>query len=132
LNNAEPQPFAKRTRTGRTPAGVRLCALRDLADPGARNFVLQIGAAWFHGFLVRSGAQVRGFVDRCPHAGLPLAQKLDDYLTRDGRWIVCAWHGAVFDPRDGACVGGPCADQALGSWPVRIIDGFVVTGEEAG
>jgi nitrite reductase/ring-hydroxylating ferredoxin subunit len=32
--------------------------------------------------VVRRGEAAFGYVDRCPHAGLPLAQVLDRYLTR--------------------------------------------------
>jgi nitrite reductase/ring-hydroxylating ferredoxin subunit len=116
-----------RLRVHATPAGVTLCALADLADPGARGFVLQIGEAYFHGFVVRRDDSVHGYVDRCPHAGLPLAQQLDAYLTTDGSLIQCSWHGALFRPQDGACVGGPCAGARLNPWPVRVADGRVVT-----
>lgn len=110
-----------------TPAGVVLCRLEDLGEPGARNFVLQIGERRFHGFVVRRGDEVHGYVDRCPHMGLPLAQQLDRYLTPDGSLIGCSWHGALFRIRDGACVGGPCAGAALSPWPVRVQGGQVVT-----
>lgn len=83
-----------RTRLTQTPPGVKLLPLAALQDPGARNLVLQIGDAYFHGFLVRAGDEVHGYVDRCPQAGLPLARKLDDYLTPDGRLIACSWHTA--------------------------------------
>ena len=104
-----------------------LCTLASLADPGARNFVLQIGEAFFHGFVVRRGDQVHGWVDRCPHAGFPLAQELDRYLTRDGDLILCSWHGALFRPETGHCVGGPCAGPSLTPWPVAVADGTVRT-----
>ena len=110
-----------------TPAGVALCALADLPDPGARNFVLEMRAGRFHGFVVRRGDRVTGFVDQCPHMGLPLAQKLDDYLTADGGLIACSWHGALFQPADGLCVGGPCAGSGLIPWPVESINGIVRT-----
>lgn len=110
-----------------TPAGVKLCTLETVADGAARNFVLQIGEARFHGFVVRQGGQVRGYVDRCPHAGLPLAQKLDDYLTPAGDLIACSWHGALFDIDSGACVGGPCVGSALTPWPVQVVGGFIAT-----
>jgi nitrite reductase/ring-hydroxylating ferredoxin subunit len=117
----EPQSEAQpRARVWKTPPGVPLCTLASLPDPGARNFVLQIGEAFFHGFVVRRGGRVSGYVDRCPHAGFPLAQALDQYLTRDGELILCSWHGALFRPEDGHCVGGPCAGQALTPWPVAI------------
>ena len=109
------------------PPGVALCRLDDLADPGARNVVLQIGEHRFHGFLVRSGDSVRGYADRCPHMGLPLAQRLDDYLTPDGRLIACSWHGALFSISDGVCVGGPCTGATLSPWAVRNDNGTVVT-----
>lgn len=121
-----PEP-ARRVRLSRTPPDVPLIQLDALADPGARNFVLQIGEDLFHGFVVRQGREVRGYVDRCPHAGLPLAQHLDQYLTPDGAMIVCAWHGALFEPAEGRCVGGPCANARLTPWPVEVRDGMVRT-----
>ena len=60
--------------------------------------------------------------------GLPLAQKLDDYLTPDGDLIACSWHGALFRPRDGLCVGGPCGGASLTPWPVAVSGGIVRTG----
>lgn len=110
-----------------TPAGVRLCALSDLPDPGARNFVLQMRAGRFRGFVIRRGERIVGYVDRCPHAGLPLARTLDDYLTPCATMIACDWHGALFRIDDGRCVGGPCKGQALTPWPVRIADGSIET-----
>jgi nitrite reductase/ring-hydroxylating ferredoxin subunit len=110
-----------------TPAGVRLGPIDVIADGRARGFVLQMRAGRFHGFVVRRGAAVHGYVDRCPHAGLPLAQVLDDYLTPDGALIACSWHSALFDPASGACVGGPCAGMALTPWPVRVESGDIVT-----
>lgn len=110
-----------------TPAGVILGPLDLVSDGQARNFVLQIGEAYFHGFVVRHGQHAYGYVDRCPHAGLPLAQELDDYLTPQGDLISCSWHGALFRIASGLCVGGPCAGQSLTPWPVTVRDGQIVT-----
>ena len=121
------EPPAVRQRAPATPAGVTLCELDLIPDPGARGFVLQIGEAYFHGFVVRRDGGVHGYVDRCPHAGLPLPQALDVYLTLDESLIQCSWHGALFRIQDGACVGGPCAGARLTPWPVTVINGRVVT-----
>ena len=110
-----------------TPAGVTLAPLDSIADGRARNFVLQLRAGRFHGFVVRRGAAVVGYVDRCPHMGVPLAQVLDDYLAPSGALIACSWHGALFEIDDGRCVGGPCVGAALTAWPVAVIDGAIVT-----
>jgi nitrite reductase/ring-hydroxylating ferredoxin subunit len=114
-------------RLSATPAGVALAPLSDIADGTARNFVLQMRAGRFHGFVVRRGAAAVGYVDRCPHAGVPLAQQLDDYLTPSGAMIACSWHGALFTLDDGLCVGGPCLGQRLTAWPVTVTNGIVTT-----
>lgn len=110
-----------------TPAGVTLGALDLVADGRARGFVLQLRAGRFHGFVVRRGEAVWGYVDRCPHMGLPLAQRLDEYVTPDGALIACAWHSALFDVETGACRGGPCGGSALTPWPVRVEQGLLKT-----
>ena len=110
-----------------TPAGVVLGPVDQIADGKARNFVLQLRAGRFHGFVVRAGDRAFGYVDRCPHAGFPLAQELDAYLTTGGDYILCGWHGALFEIDSGLCVGGPCVGQRLAPWPVDVIDDRLVT-----
>jgi nitrite reductase/ring-hydroxylating ferredoxin subunit len=114
-------------RVWTTRAGISLGPLDLIADGTARNYVLQIGVNRFHGFVVRKGEAVFGYVDHCPHAGLPLAQQLDQYLTPDGGLIACSWHGAMFTVEEGACVGGPCVGARLSPWPVVVSEGRVVT-----
>ena len=109
------------------PHGTRLCGLDEIADPGSKGFLFREGEALFLGFIVRRGAEVTGFVDRCPHAGMPLAMTPDRYLTREADLILCSSHGALFRTSDGVCVGGPCAGQALRAWPVKNQGGEVVT-----
>ena len=114
-------------RLSETPPGIRLAALDAIPDGGARNFVLQMKAGRFHGFVVRKGDRIFGYRDRCPHMGMPLAQELDHYLTSGRELIVCSWHGALFDIESGRCVGGPCAGARLTPWPVVVADGDIMT-----
>ena len=116
------------SRVFSTPSGVVLGPLTQIPDGRARNYVLQIGEAYFHGFVVRQDEAVHGYVDRCPHTGLPLAQELDDYMTPQGDLIACSWHGALFRIGSGNCVAGPCAGQGLTPWPVINEDGILKTG----
>ena len=115
-------------RLSATPSGVTLGPLDLIPDGKARNFVLEMRAGRFHGFVVRRGAVVYGYVDLCAHMALPLSQVLDDYLTPDGGLIQCSWHGALYRIEDGACVGGPCVGGRLRPWPVTVRDGMIVTG----
>jgi nitrite reductase/ring-hydroxylating ferredoxin subunit len=111
----------------RPAAGAYLCALDDLPDPGSRGFIYREGEALFLGFVVRRGDTVQGYVDSCPHAGMPLALLPNRYLTREGDLILCSSHGALFRPTDGRCVGGPCAGKSLTPWPVIVDHAAVYT-----
>ncbi|WP_262503950.1 Rieske (2Fe-2S) protein [Sphingosinithalassobacter sp. CS137] len=110
-----------------TPAGVALGPLDAIPDGSARNYVLEMRAGRFHGFIVRQGESVYGYVDRCPHQGLPLAQQLDRYVTDAGDRIFCSWHGATFAIDDGRCLGGPCTGSRLTPWPIAVEDGIIMT-----
>ena len=114
-------------RLRETPAGVKIGQLDDIADGAARNYVLELRAGRFHGFVVRRGEAVFGYLDFCPHAGLPLTWELDQYLTADRSLINCRWHGALFRIEDGKCVGGPCMGARLTAWPVEVRDGELFT-----
>ena len=107
--------------------GTALCTLADLADPGSKGFMFREGDYLFLGFVTRTGGKVAGWIDRCPHAGMPLAMLPDRYLTREGNLILCASHGALFRPSDGLCLGGPCAGKSLWPWAVTVEGGVVVT-----
>jgi nitrite reductase/ring-hydroxylating ferredoxin subunit len=115
INPAQPTP------------GTTLCPLADLPEPGARGFMFRLRDALFLGFVTRAGGVVAGWIDHCPHAGMPLAVVPNRYLTRDGKFILCASHGALFRPDTGLCVGGPCGGKSLTPWPVRIDGERVVT-----
>jgi nitrite reductase/ring-hydroxylating ferredoxin subunit len=114
-------------RLSATPPGVKLGPLELIADNTARNFVLEMRAGRFHGFVVRKGEAVHGYVDRCAHMAIPLAQQLDQYLTPDGSLILCSWHGALYTIDTGLCVGGPCTGARLTPWPVTVQNGTIVT-----
>ena len=110
----------------RPAAGIRLCDLAEIADPGAKGFRFRTERWLFAGFVVRAGDLLAGYVDSCPHASWPLGSFDDRYLTRDNAHILCAGHGALFR-LDGACVAGPCLGDRLKDWPVALRDGALFT-----
>jgi nitrite reductase/ring-hydroxylating ferredoxin subunit len=112
--------------SARPAAGVQLCALSEIADPGAKGFAFRQGEALFMGFVVRRDGEVFGYIDRCPHAGSPLEGFDGRYLTRSGDLILCSAHAALFRLGDGVCVAGPSAGMRLAPWPVMIAEDAVV------
>jgi len=60
------------------------------------------------GFAVLVEGHIRAYHNRCPHTGSPLDWLPGRFFSDDGRALVCATHGAHFDPLTGACLSGPC------------------------
>jgi nitrite reductase/ring-hydroxylating ferredoxin subunit len=103
-----------------------ICRLTELDETGARAFTIGAGDWPLRGFVVRAGQEVRGYVNRCPHAGHPLNLAAHRFLTSDGTLILCCSHGALFEKLTGYCVAGPCAGQRLREIPVQVVAGFVL------
>ncbi len=77
-------------------------------------------------FLLRTpGGALRAYHNRCPHQGLELEWRPDEFLDGHGEYVICANHGAVFDPDNGLCVHGPCRGQGLQPARIEIRDGYV-------
>ena len=95
------------------PAGIELCRLDEIDDPGARGFDLATADGPLSVIVVRLGPSVYGYVNRCPHQGTPLETFPDRFLSRDGKELICSTHGARFRAEDGYCVRGPCKGLVL-------------------
>jgi nitrite reductase/ring-hydroxylating ferredoxin subunit len=103
-----------------------ICAVADLADPGARGFTLGGGEWPLKGFVVRKGEVIRAYVNYCPHAGFPLNWQPDVFLAPGGNMIRCIMHGALFEIDTGDCVAGPCLGDGLQPLPIHVRDGYVL------
>jgi nitrite reductase/ring-hydroxylating ferredoxin subunit len=71
------------------------------------------------GFAIMLGGEIRAYHNACPHTGSPLDWLPGRFFSDDGRALVCATHGARFDPLTGACLSGPCP---RGLYPLAVRD----------
>jgi len=107
-----------------------ICRLSDLEQHGARGFTIGEGDFPLRGFVVRVSDGVRGYVNRCPHAGHPLDLLPQRFLTADGALILCASHGALFEKASGQCVAGPCVGRSLVPVLLEVRQGCVLLADE--
>jgi nitrite reductase/ring-hydroxylating ferredoxin subunit len=103
-----------------------VCRESELDTHGVRAFTIGGGDWPLRGFVVRAGAQLRAYVNRCPHAGHPLNLQPHDFLTLDKSLVLCRSHGALFEMTTGLCVAGPCAGRHLRRVPVEVAGGYVL------
>jgi nitrite reductase/ring-hydroxylating ferredoxin subunit len=89
------------------------CAASAVPPGGTARFQLERDGRAVAGFIVNLGGRHFAYVNRCPHAGTPLDLWPNEFLSEDGRYLVCATHGAVFEPDSGRCVEGPCPGARL-------------------
>ncbi len=90
-----------------------LCPSDDLAEGQYREFQIEQNGQPVWLIATRHAGQPRGWLNLCPHQGRPLNFAPDRFLTDEENRLVCAHHGAVFDPDSGACVSGPCLNAEL-------------------
>lgn len=95
-------------------------------DHGAsKKFTLRRGQREFEALLVNFQGNLFAYVNRCPHTGITLDWVNNQFFSSDRRYLMCATHGAVFEPPTGECIWGPCVGLSLQSVPIEIDDGQV-------
>lgn len=99
--------------------------LREIDDPGCREFQIGDGDWPFRGFVVRQGDRVFAYQNYCVHVGHPLNWSRDKFLTKDKSAIICASHGATYDIETGQCFAGPGSGGTLRKVDVAIRDGVI-------
>ena len=103
-----------------------LCASTELAERGAAWVwdVLEQGQP-ARAFALRFDGRVVAYLNRCAHVAAEMDWQPGEFLDADRRWILCSLHGALYEPADGRCVGGPCAGGRLLALDVRESGGRV-------
>ncbi|MDZ7790269.1 MAG: Rieske (2Fe-2S) protein [Xanthomonadales bacterium] len=104
---------------------VFLCPAEELAEGQYREFQIEQDGEPVWLILTRRGGRPHAWCNTCPHQGRPLNFAPDRFLTDDDNRLVCAHHGAVFDPDSGVCVDGPCKNAELRALTVEESDGRV-------
>jgi nitrite reductase/ring-hydroxylating ferredoxin subunit len=91
------------------PEALTLCNSGDLREGDvAVPFDVQYAGQTCRAFAVRYEGQVHAYLNRCSHIAMEMDFQPDRFFDPDGRWLLCATHGATYAPDTGDCVGGPC------------------------
>jgi nitrite reductase/ring-hydroxylating ferredoxin subunit len=103
-----------------------ICQRNDLVDGDrggkAIRFEIVRQAKKTPCFAVAFKGAIYAYVNRCPHQGTELDWLPGEVFDGDGLYLICATHGAVFEPNSGFCVGGPCKGTSLERVPIREVE----------
>jgi nitrite reductase/ring-hydroxylating ferredoxin subunit len=104
-----------------------ICASGELVDsgPGVR-FEVEYFGELASAFAIRYRGRAHAYLNRCAHVAMELDWQEGVFFDAEGRDIVCATHGAIYDPASGRCLGGPCQrGAALVKLTIEERDGMV-------
>lgn len=101
---------------------IALCPSTRLVERGAGvRFEVTVDGEAYGAFAVRYRGQAVAYLNRCAHVAMELDWVAGQFFDGDGETLLCATHGAAYDPADGHCIGGPCAGRG-GLRRMRVIE----------
>lgn len=102
-----------------------LCNGRDLVEGGvAVPFDVMHAGQSCRAFAIRFQGQAHAYLNRCAHVAMEMDWQPNRFFDDSGQWLLCATHGAVYEPASGACSGGPCRGGLI-KVPLIERDGLV-------
>ena len=88
---------------------IPLCNADDLQDGAvAVPFDVVYAGQTCRAFAIRYRGQVHAYLNRCSHVAMEMDYQPNRFFDDTGHWLLCATHGAAYQPDTGACAGGPC------------------------
>lgn len=100
---------------------VRICESEELLERGEGvRFEVQRPEGRVPAFVVRFDGQARAFLNRCAHVGVELDWEHGRFFDQSRLYLICATHGAIYEPHSGHCVAGPCRGRRL--TPVAVVE----------
>ena len=76
--------------------------------------------------LLRSGTDIKAYVNRCAHFGVPLASRQDLLQFTPHTSLTCNVHYARFRWIDGVCDRGDCEGESLIPIPLQVEAGGAI------
>lgn len=91
----------------------------ELADEAkGLRFSLPMLGDFATGFVVRYAGKPYAYVNQCAHVPVELDWNEGEFFTAQKDYLICATHGAHYQPDTGYCVMGPCKGKRLKAIPV--------------
>jgi nitrite reductase/ring-hydroxylating ferredoxin subunit len=117
--------------TGSLPAHFPLLAAADLAEGQSREIALPRDAAGepVSLLLVRHQGHIHAYRNQCPHQRVPLNWRPNGFWNFDHTALLCAMHGALFEPATCLCIYGPCHGRSLQRVPLEEREGMILLAE---
>ena len=101
---------------------------RDVAGTGdvrpgeSVAFALECQGRRIEAFVINYRGVFHAYINQCRHIPMTLDWVENQFFTEDRHYILCATHGAYYEPDTGECVDGPPCGLSLFRLPFRIVN----------
>ena len=103
------------------PEAILICPADAVLEGGKGvRFPVSAGTEQTTGFVIRYGGVAYGYLNRCAHVPIELDWSPGEFFEGSGLYLMCATHGAIYEPDTGHCSGGPCRGGKLR--PIQILE----------
>ena len=93
---------------------IDICDSESLDEGGKGiRFPVTVDGDDLTAFVVRYGLEPRAYLNRCAHLPMELDWTEGEFFESSGLYLMCATHGALYEPDTGHCAGGPCRGGRL-------------------
>jgi nitrite reductase/ring-hydroxylating ferredoxin subunit len=93
---------------------IYICDSESLDEGGKGiRFPVTVDGDDLTAFVVRYGLEARAYLNRCAHLPMELDWTEGEFFESSGLYLMCATHGALYEPDTGHCAGGPCRGGRL-------------------
>ena len=105
---------------------LHLCPSAELVEKGdAHVFDVLHFREPARAFVLRYDGSLVAYLNRCLHVPTEMDWQPGVFLDSSKEYILCATHGAAYEPQSGRCAGGPCGRGKLTAIDVFERDGEV-------
>lgn len=113
------------TNINDTSLFIKVASAEDLRAGEFKTFEYYKDGILNHGIVINYDGAYYAYINLCPHAHIPLDAVSKNIFNADGSYLICRKHWALFEPKTGTCVSGPCPIVPLSKLEIIIQDSTI-------
>lgn len=113
------------SHTEETSCLIEVVSINELPPGQFKTFEFYKNGTLNHGMVINYEGKFYGYINICPHAHIPLDSMSKNIFNADGNYLICRKHWALFEPKTGNCVSGPCPILPLSKLEIIVQNGMI-------
>jgi nitrite reductase/ring-hydroxylating ferredoxin subunit len=104
---------------------IAVARVEEVPPGRSKKFLLPVGGLEVECFVVHWSGGYHAWVNKCRHIAMSLDWVENRFFDEEGCHLLCATHGALYEPDSGRCVEGPPVGKRLIEVPLEVRGGEI-------